>query len=126
MIVRQRTCTIYVYTPVYYLFIHLRTFYDQVEDLWLRVALTLNGARVLAVVRYVHFLNLKAVLVFIPNAGHNGDTWVHRPLVVPCEYDAGAVQPGSFRDPIQQVAPTMTRDISVGSGQILWQDLQKK
>lgn len=82
-----------------------RTFHDEVEELWPRVALTLDGARVLAVVAYIHFLYLKAVLVLVPDAGHNGHARVHGPFVVPCEYDARAVQPGAFRDPIQQVAP---------------------
>lgn len=82
-----------------------RTFHDEVEELWPRVALTLDGARVLAIVAYIHFLYLKAVLVLVPDAGHNGHARVHGPFVVPCEYDARAVQPGAFRDPIQQVAP---------------------
>lgn len=81
------------------------TFHDEVEELRPRVALTLDGARVLAVVAYIHFLYLKAVLVLIPDAGHDGHAWVHGPFVVPCENDAGAIQPGAFRDPIQQVAP---------------------
>lgn len=53
--------------------------------------------------------------MFVSNAGHNGHTWIHRPLVIPCEYDAWAVQPGSFRDPIQQVAPTVKKNICVRS-----------
>lgn len=82
-----------------------RTFHDEVEELWPWVALALDGACVLAVVTYIHFLYLEAVLVLVPDAGHNGHARVHGPLVVPCENDAGAVQPGAFRDPIQQVAP---------------------
>lgn len=81
------------------------TFYDEVEEFWSGAALALDGACVEAVVGDVHLRYLKAVLVFVPNARHDGHTRVHRPLVVSCEYDAGAVQPGSFRDPIQQVAP---------------------
>lgn len=81
------------------------TFHNEVEELWPWVALTLDGACVLAVVAYIHFLYLKAVLVLIPNTGHNGHAWVHGPFVIPCENDAWAIQPGAFRDPIQQVAP---------------------
>lgn len=66
----------------------IHTFYNKVEELWPRIALTLNGACVLAVVSYIHLLYLKAVLMFVSNAGHNGHTWIHRPLVIPCEYDA--------------------------------------
>lgn len=66
----------------------IRTFYNKVEELWPRVTLTLDGARVLAVVSYIHFLYLKAVLMFVSDTGHDGHTGVHRPLVVPCEYDA--------------------------------------
>lgn len=65
-----------------------RTFHNEVEELWPWVALTLDGACVLAVVAYIHFLNLKAVLVLVADAGHNGHTWVHGPFVVPCENDA--------------------------------------
>lgn len=65
-----------------------RTFYNKVEELWPWVALTLNGACVLAIISYIHSLYLKAVLMFVSNAGHNGHTWIHRPLVIPCEYDA--------------------------------------
>lgn len=79
----------------------LPTFYNEVEQLWPWVALTLNGARVLAVIGYIHPLYLKAVLVFVSDAWHNGHTWVHRPLVISCKYDAWAIQPGSFWDPIQ-------------------------
>lgn len=96
----------------------IRTFNNEVEELWPRVAFTLNGACILAVIAYIHFLYLKAVLMFVANAGNNGHTWVHRPLVIPCKYDAWAIQPGSFRDTIQQVAPMMTRDASVRSGQV--------
>lgn len=96
----------------------IHTFNNKIEELWPWVAFTLNGTSVLAVISYIHFLYLKAVLVFVTNAGHNGHTWVHRPLVISCEYDARAVQPGSFRDPIQQVAPMMTRDASVRSGEM--------
>lgn len=64
------------------------TFDNEVEELWPWVALALDGACVLAVVGYIHFLYLKAVLVFVPDAGHDGHTRVHGPFVVPCEYDA--------------------------------------
>lgn len=84
------------------------TFYDEVEEFWSRAAFTLDGACIEAIVGDVHLRYLKAVLMFVPDARHNGHTRVHRPLVVPCKYDAGAIQPGSFRDPIQQVAPTVT------------------
>lgn len=86
-----------------------RTFYNEVEELWPWVTLTLNRACVKAIISYIHFLYLKAVLMFVSNTGHYGHTWIHRPLVIPCEYDAWAVQPGSFRDPIQQVAPGSTK-----------------
>lgn len=66
----------------------IHTFHNEVEELWPWVAFTLNGACVLAIIGYIHFLYLKAVLVFVPAAGHNGQSWVHRPLVIPCEYDA--------------------------------------
>lgn len=65
-----------------------RTFYNKVEELWPRVAFTLNGACVLAIISYIHLLYLKAVLMFVSNTGHNGYAWIHRPLVIPCEYDA--------------------------------------
>lgn len=84
------------------------TFYDEVEEFWSRAALALDGARVEAIVGDVHLCYLKAVLMFVSDARHDGDARVHRPLIVPCKYDAGAVQPGSFRDPIQQVAPAAT------------------
>lgn len=78
----------------------LLTFYNKVEKFWPSVPLTLIWACVLAVIGYVHFLYLKAVLVFVANIGHYRDTGVYGPLVVPCEYDAWAIQPGSFSDPI--------------------------
>lgn len=87
------------------------TFYDEVEKLRPWVALALNWTRVQAVIANIHFLYLKAVLVFVSNTGHYGHPRVHGPLVVSCENDACTVQPGSFRDPIQQVAPELTRDI---------------
>lgn len=46
----------------------LPTFYNEVEQLWPWVALTLNGACVLAVIGYIHPLYLKAVLVFVSDA----------------------------------------------------------
>lgn len=81
------------------------TFHDEIEELWPWVAFALDGACVLAVVAYIHFLYLKAVLMLIPDAGHNGHAWVHGPFVVPRKNDAWAIQPGAFRDSIQQVAP---------------------
>lgn len=83
------------------------TFYDEVEKFRSRAPLALDGARVEAVIGDINLRYLKAVLMFVPNARHDGHARVHRPLVVPCEDDAGAVQPGSFRDPIQQVAPAV-------------------
>lgn len=85
------------------------TFDDEVEEFWSGAALALDGARVEAIVADIHLRYLKAVLVFVPDSWHDGHARVHRPLVVPCEYDAGAVQPGPFRDPIQQVAPAQGR-----------------
>lgn len=90
------------------------TFHDEVEEFRSRAALALDGARVEAVVADVHLRYLKAVLVFVPDARHDGHPRVHRPLVVSCEYDAGAVQPGSFRDPIQQVAPAAAEKRNTG------------
>lgn len=90
------------------------TFYDEVEEFWPRAALALDGARVQAIVGDIDLRYLKAVLMFVPDARHNGHARVHRPLVVPCEYDAGAVQPGSFRDPIQQVAPAVAEKWNTG------------
>lgn len=90
------------------------TFYDEVEEFWSRAALALDGACVEAVVGDINLRYLKAVLMFVPDARHDGHAWVHRPLVVPCEYDAGAVQPGSFRDPIQQVAPAAAEKRNIG------------
>lgn len=90
------------------------TFYDEVEEFWSGAALALDGARVEAVVGDVHLRYLKAVLVFVADARHDGHAGVHRPLVVPREYDAGAVQPGSFRDPIQQVAPAAGKRRNTG------------
>lgn len=91
------------------------TFYDEVEEFWSGAPLTLDGTCVEAIVGDVHLRYLKAVLVFVPNARHDGHPRVHRPLVVSCENDAGAVQPGSFRDPIQQVAPAEGRKWKVAA-----------
>lgn len=91
------------------------TFYDEVEEFWSGASLALDGARVETVVGDVHLRYLKAVLVFVPDTRHDGHTRVHRPLVVSCENDAGAVQPGSFRDPIQQVAPAEGRKWNIAA-----------
>lgn len=66
--------------------------------LWLWIALALNRAGIQAVVSHVHFLYLQAVL---PPTRYDGHTGVHGPLVIPCEDDAGTVQPSSFRDSIR-------------------------
>ena len=85
--------------------------------LWPQVALALDGAGVLAVVRHVHLLYLQAVLVLVRHAGHDGDARVHRPLVASREDDAGAVQPGAFGDAVQQVAPERDKEEG-GEGEI--------